>query len=434
MPKGPQIAMSSQELDRVAVLSRVVSKALKQEQAAKQLGLSSRQIRRLVHKFRQEGPSGLADKRRLCSGRQGFDKSLKEQALSLIKARYADFGPTLASEKLTEHHDMGICKETVRLWMIEEGLWQTKRRKKARVHQSRDRRSRRGELIQIDGSPHDWFEGRADKCCLLVFIDDATGELMELRFVVSETTAGYFEAVRSYLAKHGRPVAWYSDKYGVFRVNQGSLLDEDRGETQFQRAMRSLDIELICANSPQAKGRVERANQTLQDRLVKELRLAGVNSIEEANAFAPGFIEEFNRRFAVQATCEEDAHREVHHSEEALELIFCHQDCRKLSKNLEVSYNNVIYQIKPKGEGYTLRGASVTLCEKEGEVVKILYKGRALSFEQRVRAKKQTMTASRKAVNALVDGRTRGHRPAATHPWRKAAINQERYEFAPQKP
>jgi hypothetical protein len=219
---------------------------------------------------------------------------MRTLALSIIRERYADFGPTLAAEKLAAHHGCSLSRETLRGWMIADGLWTDRRHRLPSPHQPRRRRECLGELVQIDGSEHAWFEGRGPMCTLLAFIDDATSRLMVLRFVPSESTFDYFRATRAYLEAHGKPVAFYSDKHNIFRVNNGEGGDR---VTQFGRALSELSIDIICANSPQAKGRVERAFGTLQDRLVKELRLAGISTIDVANAWLPGFIAEHNARF-----------------------------------------------------------------------------------------------------------------------------------------
>ena len=203
-----------------------------------------------------------------------------------MRARYPDFGPTLATEKLAIE-GVSLSVETVRQLLIGEGLWKAKSVRRPVIHQLRERRARLGELVQIDGSPHDWFEGRAPKCTLLVFVDDATSRLMYLQFVAAETTFNYFAGVRSYLTEFGKPLAFYSDKFGVFRVNIPNALS-GTGLTQFGRALKELDIELICAHSPQAKGRVERANQTLQDRLTKELRLRDLSSLADSQCLLAG--------------------------------------------------------------------------------------------------------------------------------------------------
>ena len=202
---------------------------------------------------------------------------MKQQAIDLIYRQYPDFGPTLAHEKLTEKHGLDLSRETVRQLMITEGLWKPKKAKKLVVHQMRERRACLGELVQIDGSPHPWFEERGPTCNLLVYIDDATGRLMELYFTPGETTFSYFAATERYLARFGKPVAFYSDKNSIFKVNIKNALT-GTGMTQFGRAMKELDIKIICANTPQVKGRVERAIQILQDRLVKEMRLRDISS------------------------------------------------------------------------------------------------------------------------------------------------------------
>jgi hypothetical protein len=195
---------------------------------------------------------------------------------ALVRERYADFGPKLAHEKLVEVHGIRVGRETLRGWLSEAGIWLPRAVRTLRVHQPRHRRQCLGELVQIDGCDHEWFEARADRCTALVYVDDATGKLMELRFVVSESAFDYFAATESYLGHHGKPVAFYSDKHSIFRVNQEGASGRAGGITQFGRALGVLNIDIICANTPQAKGRVERMNKTLQDRLVKEMRLRGV--------------------------------------------------------------------------------------------------------------------------------------------------------------
>ena len=253
-----------------------------------------------------------------------------------------------------ERHGLAVSRETLRKWMSEEGLWRPKGRRKARIHQSRPRRARVGELVQVDGSPHDWFEGRGPACTLIVFVDDATSRLLALRFFASETTEAYMETLRGHLAEHGRPVALYSDRYSVFRVNRK---DGEDAPTQFTRALLTLDIEPIHASTPQAKGRVERANLTLQDRLAKEMRLRGIGGMEAANAYLPEFMADYNRRFAVAPREAEDAHRPVPHSAGELALILCEHHVRKLTKNLTFQFERREHQLTGEGKGYRLRGA-----------------------------------------------------------------------------
>ncbi len=281
--------------------------------------------------------------------------------LELIRSRYNDFGPTLACEKLREIHGLYLAKETVRKLMVDAGLWIPRKLRSASVYQPRNRRHCVGELIQIDGSEHDWFEGRAPKCTLLVYIDDATSRIMHLHFTYSESTFSYYEATKRYLELHGKPQAFYSDQYSVFRVNSKHATTGD-GHTQFGRALYELNIESICANSSQAKGRVERANLTLQDRLVKELRLQGISTMAEANIYAPSFIEDFNRRFAKPPRNDWNAHRTIR-SDEYLDAIFTVREKRKVSNSLTLQYDKTLYMIEDKPEHRKLIGKYIEIYE-----------------------------------------------------------------------
>jgi len=301
------VVMSRREIERAHVMRAVQERRLTQKQAASQLALSVRQVERLYARYKRDGPTGLVSRRR---GQRNhvLPDGLREEALSIVRTRYSDFGPTLAHEKLLEVHGLRMSVETLRQWMIEDGIWKTRVQRRKRIQQPRHRRDCTGELVQIDGCEHHWFEDRAPKCVLLVYVDDATGKLMALRMCESESSFSYFHATRSYLERHGKPVALYSDKAGVFRVNAKRPKAGD-GFTQFGRAMSELNIDVICANTPAAKGRVERAHQTLQDRLVKELRLRGICAMDDANRYLPEFMDDYNRRFARAARNDHDAHR-----------------------------------------------------------------------------------------------------------------------------
>ncbi|MDR6759819.1 hypothetical protein J2Y48_005146, partial [Mycoplana sp. BE70] len=260
----------------------------------------------------------------------------RDYAVAIVRERYADFGPTLAAEKLAEHDGLTVSRETLRQWMSEAGLWLSRQQRRT-FHQLRLRREAYGELVQIDGSEHRWFEDRGPACSLLVFIDDATGKLMQLRFVRSESAFSYFEALALYLKRHGAPIAFYSDKHSVFRVAKKDAKG-GQGMTQFGRALCELNIEILCANSSQAKGRVERMNRTLQDRLVKELRLAGIDDMEEGNAFLPGFIERYNARFARTPVRREDLHRPLNLMPDRLKEILCKREQRYVGVQLTFSF------------------------------------------------------------------------------------------------
>ena len=406
--------MSQQEVDRLLIIERIESKRLKQLEAAKILDISPRQVRRLQKRYCRKGACGLISKQRGQPSNNRLSSELKARVVELIKATYHDFGPTFAHEKLTEIHNLKLSVESVRKIMIGAEIWQGKNRKVAEVHQTRTRRSRRGELIQIDGSPHDWFEGRRSKCCLNVFIDDATSELMTLHFTEEECTDGYFAAVEKYLDKHGRPLCLYSDRHGIFRVNTPEAKSGD-GDTQFGRAMRELGIGTICANSPEAKGRVERVNRTLQDRLIKEMRLRGISDIASANAFLPEFIDDFNSRFAVAPANSEDVHIQSVPSKEVIDLILSKQYDRKISKNLEVSYNNIIYQIQTDTPSYNMRRASVRVCDRHGTIT-LLYKGKPLTYKTFDKKNRPAKVISSKQINSTLT--RRACKPSPDHPWR----------------
>jgi len=406
--------MSNREITRLEVMQRLKEKRLKQKEAAGMLGLSVRQVKRLYRSYRKKGAQGLVSKRRGKPSNHRLDAGVAQQALDLIKEKYEDFGPTLAHEKLTEVHHLALSRESVRRIMIAEGVWKPKHAKQPATHQMRERRACLGELVQIDGSDHAWFEGRGPKCTLLVFIDDATGQLLELWFVPDETSFAYFEASRHYFECYGKPVAFYSDKHGIFRVNQEQTVGLGSGLTQFGRAMQELDIQIICANTPQAKGRVERANQTLQDRLVKELRLRGIADIDRANAFLPEFREDFNQRFAVQPRSTHDAHHPLLKTEN-LDIVFTHQKTGTLSKNLTIQFNKVIYQIQSDRPDYTLRNASVTVCENANGVVTILYKLDPLAYTLYHKPTRQAEVMDTKTLNHQIKS---PKPPAPDHPWR----------------
>lgn len=408
------LAMSAKELTRLEVMQRLKEKRLVQKEAARLLGLSVRQVKRLWQKYRKQAAKGLMSAKRGQASNHRLDACVVQQALDLVKKKYSDFGPTLAHEKLMEADQIRISRESVRKIMIEEGIWKPRRKKKEQVHQMRERRACFGELVQIDGSEHAWFEERGERCTLLVFIDDATGKLVALWFVVDETFFAYCEAARDYFERAGKPLAFYSDKHGVFRVNTAQPQGTTSGLTQFGRAMQELDIQIICANSPQAKGRVERANQTLQDRLVKELRLRKLSSIEAANAYLEEFREDFNRRFAVPPRSTHDAHRRLLPTEN-LDRIFTRQRSTTLSKNLTLQYNKIIYQIQTERPTYALHNAQVLLCENAKGEVTILYNNKPLTYTTFKKLALQSEIVDTKHLNRAVP---LPKPPAANHPWR----------------
>ncbi len=373
------VTMSERELDRVGVIEQVLRRELAQTKAAEMLALTPRQVRRLCAAYERLGPAGLVSRKRGRPSNHRLSTELEGRALELVRDRYRDFGPTFAREKLAEVHGLEVGRETLRKWMLAAGLWSPKASRKAAPHQPRNRRSCLGELVQIDGSPHHWFEERGVECTLLVYVDDATGALMELRFVDVESAFDYFAATRSYLQHHGRPVAFYSDKHSIFRVAHEGTTGPDEGVTQFGRALAELNIDIICANSPQAKGRVERMNQTLQDRLVKELRLRGISNRDEANQYAPVFMADFNSRFARPPAKAHDAHRPLR-PEHDLDHIFTWQEDRTVTKNLVVHFHRASYLLTPTSEACALAGHRVGVSEREDGVIEIWADGRLFPY------------------------------------------------------
>ena len=262
--------------------------------------------------------------------------------------------------------------------MIAADLWIPRSKRLKRPYQPRYNRDCFGELIQIDGSYHDWFEGRAAKCCLLVFIDDATGKLQHLRFCESESTFDYMISTRLYVEQHGKPLAFYSDKHSVFRVNQSSK--KDTKITQFGRVLSTLNIDIIFANSPQAKGRVERANRTLQDRLIKEMRLEGICSIEQANAWLPCFIEQFNQKFAKMAFNPKNLHRPITETAEELDDIFTWREPRRVTNSLTITYDKCVYLLENTEENQRLIGKYLEFLEYPDGTVALMHDGRKINY------------------------------------------------------
>lgn len=425
------IAMGTKEVERIRIFDRLHKREIKQKHAAKLLGLTVRQVRRLGKRYKKEGAAGVVHTLR---GKESHRKIAKERidgAIAVMREKYADFRPTFAHEKLSALHGVTFSRERLRQAMVKAGLWIAKDRKLVSLHQLRERRECLGELVQADGSPHDWFEGRAATCTLLVFIDDATGRLLHLEFVKSESTQAYFRAVEHYLKKHGRPMALYTDRHGVFRINttKGKTADttDSNGLTQFGRAIKELDIGCIFAASPEAKGRVEKVNQTLQDRLVKEMRLLGICSVEAGNAYVEEFMEGFNKKFAVVPKSPVDMHRPLLPTQN-LDHIVCEKHTRMLSKQLSISFESTIYQIKTQRPTYAMRYAQVTVEKDIQGSIRIMYKGQSLAYTIIAQQPKAEIIDS-KQLNAAVDRLSARigipivmtekpyHKPAADHLW-----------------
>ena len=410
------LPMSRPELHRHEVLTRLKAGTLAQIQAARELGLSDRQVRRLLRRFERGGAEGLVHASRGRPSGRRLDPELVAEALRLVAERYADFGPTFANEKLRELHGLRLGTESLRQAMIAAHLWKPKRTRRQRLHPPRERRPRFGELLQLDGSPHDWFEGRAPRCSLLVIIDDATSRLTGLHFAPAETTWAYFTLLRQTITSYGRPLALYSDRHAIFRAPNGLNTPP---QTQLGRALEELDIELICANSPQAKGRVERANNTLQRRLVREMRLRNLSSIDAANAYLPEFIEAHNQRFAHAPALAQDVYRSA--STFDLEAILAVRYERTLSKDCTVQVQRDVYLIDDPA---VRRGMRVTVIEQANRGFQLRFNETTLHYRRLRSLTEQGQIRDAKSLNEHLDRRQRATMPQmartvpANHPWR----------------
>lgn len=427
------ITMSIRDTRRIAILDTLKHKSIKQRKAAALMGVSIRQVRRLLTRYTRDGAKGIIHQLRGLPGNHQADATTLDQALETIRTKYPDFSVTLAHEKLVQSHSFPYSHETLRLAMIKAGIWQVKRPPKAVIHQIRERRSQEGELVQIDGSPYDWFEGRCEYCSLLVFIDDATGKLGYLQFVPHETTNGYLAGMKYYIEQYGKPKSLYSDRHGIFRINQrrqgSASVNDELGITQFGRAMQELSIELIFANSPQAKGRVERVNQTLQDRLTKELRLLGITTMEEANHYLPTFMAGFNQQFGVLPASPENAHTPLA-GQEKLEEILVQKHPRVISTSLTLSYENKLYQIASTKvtNGYSLRHKQIEVWEDTQGSITIHSQDKILPYT--VASTHYTgHIVDSKRLNEMVDELKpklprKYAAPAPNHPWRSFTLGR----------
>ena len=410
MEENRTLRMSIKEINRCVILKMADEKQIKQKEGARRVGVSERHFRRLLHNYRKKGAEGIISGHRGRASSNRMPKEKQEKIFNKLKDDYQGFGPTLASEKLWERDGLKVSKETVRQMMIVEGWHHPKTRKKVKIHPLRERRRQRGELVQIDGSYHAWLEDRAEKACLLLFVDDATSEILAAEFVAHESFLSYASLCKRYFRQHGLPEAFYTDQFSVFRVNQPNVTTTD-AKTMFERAMQELGIELICASSPQAKGRIERANQTLQDRLVKEMRLLGINDYQNANVFLAKYLPIYNQKFAVQPTSSVDSHEPLR-PENDLEMIFTRRFKRKLSKDLQFQYDRVVYQIQTDRPNYALKGREVTVCVQENGKITVLLNQMALKFKRFIRQPKRNALASSKDIER------NDFKPAPDHPWR----------------
>lgn len=373
------LMMSREEIQRYQVIRKVLDKIINQQEAAEYLKRSDRQIRRMVQRVREEGETGVIHKLRGRAGCRRMDSKIRERIVGLYRKQYEGFGPLLASEKLWERDRVKVNDETLRLWLIEEGLWQVKKQRKLKARSWRARKEHLGEMVQMDGSHHDWLEGRGPELVLMGYIDDAIGRFYG-EFHEYEGTMPAMKSLKGYIRRYGIPKSIYLDKHSTYRNNQPISYKEwpfrDKEElTQFGRACKQLGTELIYANSPQAKGRIERVFATHQDRLVKELRLANARTCEEANRVLKGYLVGFNRRFEVSAAKEGDLHRPVD-SRLNIDEILSIQSEHVLRNDRTVLHQKQWYQILTK-----TRAERVTVCEYLNGRMAIKYDRTSLAYK-----------------------------------------------------
>jgi transposase len=420
------ISMSRKERKRLEAFSRVKLGGLTVVEASELLGLSYRQTKRAWSRYQSEGDAGLVHRLRGRAPNRHSPEEAKQQSLTLYRQQYADYGPTLAAECLEKEDGVKVSVTTLRRWLLQAGLLD--RRRKRRLHRRRRaRREHLGELVQMDGSFHDWFEGRRGWAVLMVMIDDATG-MVTARFYENESWASSSDSFQRYARRHGVPRGLYVDQHGIYRPDgeptDADLLDNCPPETQFGRAMRELDVELILARSPQAKGRVERMNGTLQDRLVKALRRAKISDLEAANRFLDDvFLAEFNARFAVAAAGAEDWHRPLSAATD-LSRIVSIQESRVVANDWTLRWRNRVLQLPRETADFIRSGQRVTVCEPLDGVLRVFAGDCEVCWSPIL-----NLPLPKPAKRTGPTGSSQGQKPAADHPWRG-----RRTVAAPSKP
>ena len=406
------IEMSQRELTRLHVIHKVIEGLLKQKEAAALLSLSNRQIRRLIKKAGKEGDVGIIHKSRGKPSNRRLPKKIKDKVIELYRQKYVGFGPLLASEKLLERDGLTVNDETLRKWLIETGDWK-KTRKDRKHRQWRPRKHHFGEMIQIDGSHHDWFEGRGPECVLMGYIDDATGKVYA-RFYGYEGTMPAMDSFKRYVKKYGIPIRAYLDRHTTYKSPKKAAFPgyDDEPLSQFERAMKELGVEVSHAHSPQAKGRIERLFRTFQDRVVKEMRLKGIKTIEEANKFLVSYLPLYNKKFAVKPKEKEDIHRDIPKGMN-LDRILCIKTERTLRNDFTIAHSGKLYQIQDK-----IKAGKVIVEKRINGTMAITHNGTFLKF------KEITERYERQKTKPRLSGKKRQCKPPADHPWRKFKINR----------
>ena len=412
------IAMTQEELKRLHVIRKALDKHITQDKAANIIGVCLRQVQRIVKAVKVEGDKGVIHKSRGHDSNRAFPERIKDKALKLYKEKYPDFGPTLASEKLFEINKIKINDETLRLWLIEDNI-PYKQRKKRPHRQWRQRKECFGEMIQMDGSKHDWFEGRDPECVFMGYIDDATGRPFG-KFYLYEGTLPAMSSFKCYIKKNGIPASVYLDKHTTYKSTKKPSVEDDLNNveplSQFGRALKELGVNVIYANSPQAKGRIERLFKTFQNRLIKEMRLKGIKTIDEANKFLEYYLPIYAKRFAVKPANDTDLHRPIPEGIN-LDKILCKKTEHALRNDFTVAHDKKLYQIESN-----IRANKVVVEEKADGSMLIRHKGAILKF-------KEITTRPEKINQPKPYLPRRPYIPPVDHPWRAFKVNPQYSEY-----
>ncbi len=421
------ITLTMTEINRHEIIKNLINKRISEKEARKMMRLKSvRQVRRIKKRVINDGINGVIHRSRGKPGSRRFDEIFVKKVMTIVSEKYSDFKPTFASEKLFENHKIKINKETMRQLMTKEGLWKPKSRKHPKNrHVWRARKDNYGEMQQFDGSYHHWLENRAGEMCLLLSVDDATGRITKAKFDKNEGTVAVFNFWLEYFEENGLPICIYLDKFSTYKINHPSAVDNKDLMTQFQRAMNQVGVSLISANSPEAKGRVERMNGTLQDRLVKEMRLANISTIEDANKFLKTYIPKFNKQFSVVPKKQANLHKLVNQEmKKKLPKIFSIQSQRKINNDYTIMFKNQFFQLEEKQPVTVFKKDTLTVEEHLNGEVKISLKNKYLNYIVLPERPKKIKDI---AIVALTN-RKADYKPPANHPWRQMVINPKKQE------
>jgi len=414
------ITMSQKEVNKYDIIKKLTNKEFNGSEAARLLSLTTRHIRRLKKRVKEKGISGLIHGNRGKQGNRAIPDAEKQKIIDLLHKRYHDFGPTFASEKLDELHKIKRDKGTIRSIMIAEGLWKPRQKKKERHRAWRQRKACYGEMLQYDGSYEHWFEDRGEECCLLASIDDANSKVW-MKFDKHEGAEPTFSFWRGYMKRFGKPYSIYVDKFSTYSMNHKLAKENPDTLTQFQRAMeKDLNIEVIHAHSPQAKGRVEKLFKTLQDRLIKELRLNNISTIEEANKFLEEeYTENFNARFTVEPRSKTNLHKQLSRREEnRLDSIFSRQYEKTVKNDFTINHNKSFYQLTHDQPVTICKRDKVTVEERMDKTIQFRLRGKYLNYQLLPERPKKVNTSK---SQLWVIPKSKAHTPSKDHPWRKTA-------------